>query len=971
MANNDATAKATKRKNTMAAKQQNRKPKKSKSPKAAKPIKIPSGWNTTDEEEIGRRRLRAESDPMKVVNLDPDIPYFSAYTVQSSSGQPYTVEIRSLVRRINSCSCADYDVNGLGTCKHIEKVLLTLEQKGKRKFAAASRMGSAKAEIYIDPADNQVKLAWGYNPTENVESRHLLEDFFSTDGRLVADAKTAIPVIMRLLESSSEAASRNIRLSNRLQQSLGDLQDAAQKIEARDHFLKDAVAGKYTLDVVKLPLYDYQKQGMLHLAFLEKAILADEMGLGKSVQAIAAVELLRRLRGIRKVLVVAPTSLKSEWEEQISKFVSHPSILVYGNKDERLRHYQKDAVFYLTNYEQVVRDREDIQRLIAPDVIILDEAQRIKNWRTKTAATLKQLQSPYAFVLTGTPLENRIDDIYSIVQFLDPKIFGSLFRFNREFYQLDEYGKPTGYKNLNILHERLKPVLLRRLKRDVEDQLPNRTVNTYFIPMSPEQASRYEEYEMIASRIAATARRRPLLEEEFKRLQIALGSMRMLCDTPYIIDPDCRVCPKLQELDNILAELFQDQSTKIIIFSEWERMLVLAQELLSKKGIAYAWHTGSVNQIQRREEINRFKDDNDCKVFLSTDSGAVGLNLQVANVVINLDLPWNPAKLEQRIARAWRKHQTRTVQVINLVSEGTIEHRMLGVLNLKKRLADSVLDTGEFHEMEMPSGRKAFMEQLRKILGSADFSDQGLNDAANDTPRAQEDPLFLFQQEVMARFKPRLHHLKVYKDPEGNQTIFAVVDGDLDQPNQQMRSLLNEIDPNGSLQLEVLDRASFEAIQRLCKVGVLSFNQDKETSLYQSQVTVASQHEEQQKHLREAQGYRAPMERKERMTSLLIEGGFYEEALSPLGEVFELALKSFAALMGQSIDKNGIPLDVIQDDWVAKKGLPDEAIHLATQLRNEWGSPDPEKITQTFHAVSSICRFVDHATSKLSLDFAA
>lgn len=118
---------------------------------------------------------------------------------------------------------------------------------------------------------------------------------------------------------------------------------------------------------------------MLHLAFLEKAILADEMGLGKTVQAIAAAELLRKLKGIRKVLVVAPTSLKAEREEQIEKFTSHPSIIVYGNKAERLRHYQKEVFFCLTNYEQVVRDREDIQRLIAPDIVILDEAQRIKN----------------------------------------------------------------------------------------------------------------------------------------------------------------------------------------------------------------------------------------------------------------------------------------------------------------------------------------------------------------------------------------------------------------------------------------------------------------------------------------------------------------------------------------------------------------------------------------------------------------
>ena len=137
---------------------------------------------------------------------------------------------------------------------------------------------------------------------------------------------------------------------------------------------------------------------------------------------------------------MATTSLKSEWEEQISKFCNLPSIIVSGQRHERLKQYQQDSFFYITNYEQIMRDHDEISRLLSPDVIILDEAQRIKNWRTKTAATIKSLQSPYAFVLTGTPIENRIDDIYSLVQFLDPKFFGSLFRFNREFYKLDIMG---------------------------------------------------------------------------------------------------------------------------------------------------------------------------------------------------------------------------------------------------------------------------------------------------------------------------------------------------------------------------------------------------------------------------------------------------------------------------------------------------------------------------------------------------
>ena len=136
--------------------------------------------------------------------------------------------------------------------------------------------------------------------------------------------------------------------------------------------------------------------------------------------------------------------------------------------------------------------------------------------------------------------------------------------------------------------------------------------------------------------------------------------MRMLCDAPYILDRNCRISPKLKELGNLLEEMTEDGDHKVIIFSEWERMLELVRERAEHMGFGYAWHTGKIPQRRRRSEIRRFKDDPDCRLFLSTDSDVTGLNLQAADVVINLDMPWTPARLEQRIARAWRKHQKRS-----------------------------------------------------------------------------------------------------------------------------------------------------------------------------------------------------------------------------------------------------------------------------------------------------------------------
>lgn len=254
---------------------------------------------------------------------------------------------------------------------------------------------------------------------------------------------------------------------------------------------------------------------MLHLAFKGRAILADEMGLGKTVQAIAACELLRQLNHIERVLVVSPVSLKTEWEEQINKFTNLPSLIVQGNRAERLKSYQKSSFFYLCNYEQLLYDADDIQTSLMPDVIILDEAQRIKNWQTKTAQVVKRLQSPNLFVLTGTPLENRIDEIYSIAQVVDPHLLGSLFRFNRDFYKLDEKGKPTGYKNLDKLHHRLRPILLRRRKHDVEDELPERINNTYFVGMHQEQFLRYDEYKVQLAQLLHKAKFRPLRAAQY------------------------------------------------------------------------------------------------------------------------------------------------------------------------------------------------------------------------------------------------------------------------------------------------------------------------------------------------------------------------------------------------------------------------------------------------------------------------
>ena len=565
---------------------------------------------------------------------------------------------------------------------------------------------------------------------------------------------------------------------------------------------------------------------MLHLAFTERALLADEMGLGKTIQAIAACALLHRLGNAQRVLVVTPASLKTEWEEQIQKFTTLPYRLVFGSRQHRLADYTAATApfFTIVNYEQMLRDALDVNVRLRPDVIVLDEAQRIKNWNTKIAQAIKRLQSRYAFILTGTPIENRIDEIRSLMDFLNPGILGPLFRFNREYYELDDRGKPAGYRNLDKLHQRIQPFMLRRRKADVETELPERTERTHFVPLSPEQQNRYADHEAQVARLVSIAKRRPLTQQEQDKLMRELAMMRMTCDTNYILDHEDRTCPKLAELQKVLEECRDNDSTKVIVFSEWERMLELVRNLCDRLDLGYAWHTGSVPQRRRRAEINTFKSDPDCRVFLSTDSGSTGLNLQNASVVVNCDLPWNPAKLEQRIARAWRKHQTRPVTVINLVSEKTIEHRMLGTLAAKQALAEGVLELrGDLKTIKLTSGRQSFLAKLEQLVAAP---------ATAAAPALQKplpvDRARVFGERALDLLQAGLVRCEERYPLDGpHSVVVAVVDRDAALWSEKLKPIHQEFfgpavsDPLAPVKLEVIDRATDDAINRLIEAGLL------------------------------------------------------------------------------------------------------------------------------------------------------
>jgi SNF2 family DNA or RNA helicase len=304
-----------------------------------------------------------------------------------------------------------------------------------------------------------------------------------------------------------------------------------------------------------------------------------------------------------------------------------------------------------------------------------------------------------------------------VVEFIDGRRLGPAFRFLQEHRMEDEKGHLLGYRGLDRIHAQLEPVLLRRTRKEVLTELPERTDQIFRVPMTDEQAEPYWEQSEILSRLMHKWERQGWLSEiDLRRITCCLQNMRMLCDSTFLFDKQTNHSPKLEEFREIIRELAIEENRKVVVFSEYERMTHLAGEELGKLGIGCVSLHGGVPSRKRGDLIEKFRRDPECKVFLSTDAGGVGLNLQAASAVVNFEPPWNPARLEQRIGRVHRLGQSRSVHVIHLLTTGSIEERVWETMQRKKSLFAGVFDSPTDEVSFAALGRKSGLEAMKEVV---------------------------------------------------------------------------------------------------------------------------------------------------------------------------------------------------------------------------------------------------------------
>jgi SNF2 family DNA or RNA helicase len=459
--------------------------------------------------------------------------------------------------------------------------------------------------------------------------------------------------------------------------------------EIFEGFNKLATA-KPKLPKVNARLRNYQKQGVKWLSYLHEqglgGCLADDMGLGKTLQAIT---LLSGIYPKEKLpsLIVVPKSLLYNWEQEIKKFSPGLSTHIYYGSDRNWEEAEK-ANLIITTYALV---RNDIEKLKEKEFyyVILDESQNIKNLQAQATRSIMLLQSRHRLALSGTPIENNLGELYSLFRFLNPAMFGSPQHFNQHYATPIQKGDdPDAARELK---KKIYPFILRRLKKDVLTELPDKTEQLLYVQMSEPQQRLYEERRMFYQEaIKMQIARNGVQQSQFFIFQ-ALNELRQLASIPEARTDGAISSPKLEALsEHLLSAL--GSGHKALIFTNYLAAIEHIGEQLNQEGIDYVSMTGATRN--RQELVERFQQEPDCKVFLLTlKTGGTGLNLTAADMVFIFDPWWNKAAENQAVDRAHRIGQKKNVVSYKMISQGTIEEKILQLQEKKGALMDSIISS--------------------------------------------------------------------------------------------------------------------------------------------------------------------------------------------------------------------------------------------------------------------------------------
>lgn len=453
---------------------------------------------------------------------------------------------------------------------------------------------------------------------------------------------------------------------------------------------------------INLPLFNFQKVGAGFLCATKSALLGDEPGLGKSIQTLATTS----IKKAKKVLIFCPSSLKLSWSEEIEKWMPDKKRLVIsGEKKQRyLLWSDNDAEYTIANYELLIRDIDLIKKT-KWDFIIADEATRLSNPVAKQSKLIKTIDATCKIALTGTPLNNKVEDLWNILDFCLPGLLGNYWNFTEKYCTKEKFRirsvkdgrgrivtKIVGYKNLSELKRFIACNMLRRRKIDVLKELPEKIYENVYIELKEEEKKVYDAIKKEISKELEEYEINKVLEDKYlSNVVVKMVRLKQAVDSLELIS-NHKMSSKLDTLKELLKDIMHNES-KAVIFTQFVGMSnILERELSEYEPLLI---TGEVCNEDRQKNVNLFQEENNHKLMIMTEAGAYGLNLQRASYIIHYDLPWSISKMEQREGRCHRIGQKNAVTIYSMIATDTIDEYVHKVLMKKQKLSQEILGDKE------------------------------------------------------------------------------------------------------------------------------------------------------------------------------------------------------------------------------------------------------------------------------------
>ncbi len=659
----------------------------------------------SDEEAVRRyerqmREHRAQVEAYEVTVLDDRVD--GSYRVQGSTGV-YLIDIVDGSGEVDSCTCPDFLTNDLGTCKHLEAVRRAIARSRLLREAYEALPARPERPMVAVEVRGGLRLVkrgpWTQSSLRKAGWRQ------ETDGHLVPLVPAALTSPPANVGVVHAAAPVQARLAARAQ------------LAARRERVKQAIAeGRLHLDRLTTTLWPFQREGAAHLVAQGRAMLADDLGLGKTVQALAACEALCAHGEADRVLVVAPASVVDGWAREVEQRTGSAPLKLGGDGAALKAGLGSAARYKIASYELVLR-HADAFAALQPDVLVLDEAQRAKNFRARTAAVLRGIRSRFLFALTALPLDRHLDDLYALVQLVEPDLLSPLWRFNFTYYEQDARGRITAYKNLSRLRLLLAPLLVRRRKEEVAAQLPALTRQTRTTPLMPEQRSRSHEA------LGALAQALRPASPDGSALTTHLAQARAACADPSLLEPDDETVasPKLDELEQLVEEIVQQGPHRVLVFAEHAEPLRRAAARLERLGLSTIVLDRAQEEARRHLLSRRVTGHAEALVVLLTDTACARLELPAVTYHVHLDVPLGPGQLARRTAVGQRPGQRGLTEVF-LSADGGVEAvldaALLGRTPRPHESLERAVATGHFDAEALGLLRRLVDEAMPGALGA-------------------------------------------------------------------------------------------------------------------------------------------------------------------------------------------------------------------------------------------------------------